>query len=112
MPNKRLSQVNELIRSELAEIIRREIEMPAEILVTVKSVETSADLHQAKVWLSVLPFDQAGRAINILKKNIVSLQKILDQKLFMRYVPKICFFIDQSEESAEKINNLLDSLKK
>lgn len=112
MPNKRLSQVNDLIRSELAIIINREIEFPENCLVTIKSVETSADLHLAKVWLSVLPFEEGPRVITILKKNIFFLQKILDQKLVMRYVPKLCFFIDQSEENAQKINTLLDNLKK
>ncbi len=111
MPNKRLSQVNELIRRELSEIINREIEIPAGSLVTVKKVETSADLHLAKVWLSILPFDKGPKVHSILRKNIHHLQKILDHKLVMKFVPKLCFFIDQSEEEAEKIYGLIDNLE-
>jgi len=112
MPSRRIKQVNELIRHELAEIINKEIEFPESCLITIEKVETSGDLEKVKIWISVLPIEYRGKVLNLLKKNIYHLQKILDNKLVMKFVPKIHFCLDRSEEEAERVNVLLDKIKK
>jgi len=112
MPSRRIKKVNELIRQELSDIIRQEIEMPEGCLVTVKKAETSADLEEVKVGISVLPTEDRDKALNLLKKNIYQLQQVLNDKLVLRVVPKLNFYIDKSEEKAQRINDLLDKVEK
>jgi len=112
MSEKRLSQVNQLIQKEIAELLLKKVDFPPGCLVTVIRVETSVDIAFAKVFLSVLPVSATGQVTKILDKNIYHMQKILNRRLVRRIVPKIMFRIDNTEAEAEKVDRLLDSLKK
>ena len=111
MGKKRLNQVSELIRQEMAQIFLREMEFPRECLVTITKVETSEDFEHARIWVSVLPATFAHKVISLLDKDIYHLQKLLNRKLVMHFVPKVRFLIDHSLEKSEKINMLLDNVK-
>jgi len=112
MPSKRLKQINALIKDELGAIILKEVEFPSGYLVTISKVETSADLKYAAVWLSILPTKFQLEAKNILTKQKGNLQKILNTRSKTRNTPQIQFKIDESEERAERISRLLDTIKK
>ncbi|MDZ7798948.1 MAG: 30S ribosome-binding factor RbfA [Patescibacteria group bacterium] len=112
MPSRRIKKVNELIRQELSDIIRQEIEWPEGCLVTVKKADTAADLEETKIGVSVLPTEKRDKILNLLKKNIYQIQQSLNHKLVMRVVPKLDFYIDKSEEKAQRINHLLDKVSK
>ena len=111
MASKRIKRVNELIREELANILLREVELPKGIMATISRVETSADLKSAKVWLSIIPFDQASEALEIFEKNISHIQHTLGKRIILKFTPKIKFYIDQSEDRAKDINQLLDEIQ-
>jgi len=104
--NRKIEKVNELIKRELSQIINREIDWPEGVLVTLTSVETSADLEQAKIWVSVFPFEKFKEVMKILRKEKFFLQGLLNRRLIMRPLPKIQFLIDQTEEEAEKIEEI------
>jgi ribosome-binding factor A len=110
MGSKRIAQVNELIRREITQIISKEIEFPPTTIVTVFGVETSPDLEHARVSISVFPDHAREKAMRILENNIFHIQKILNQRLVMRFVPKIHFRLDLTESKADRINSLLDNL--
>ncbi len=57
MQGKRLERVNQLIKEEISLLIQRELKDPRLGFVTVTEVETTADLKQAKVYVSVLGDD-------------------------------------------------------
>jgi ribosome-binding factor A len=103
----RLEKINSLLERELGAIILREIEFPANILVTILAVKITEDHKQARVIISVFPFDKSELALEILNKNIYHIQQILNKKLRMRPVPKIFFRADATEENAGKVEILL-----
>lgn len=107
---KRLDRVNELVRKELSDLLKREVEFEQGTLVTVTRVSASQDLEHAKVWVSVLPVEQAASVLTKLNECIRELQHLLNKKLVMESVPKIRFLLDESEGRASKIEALLDSL--
>jgi len=109
---KRIEQVNQLIKEELSQIILREIELPSGILLTLTQVETSVDLRQAKVFISVIPEDKREKVLEELKKNIYDLQQKLNKRLNMRPVPKIRFIEEKETVEAGKIEEILERLKK
>lgn len=108
---KRIERVNELLKEEVSQLILREIDFGG-ALVTVIKVDTSPDLRIAKIKISVLPIEKAERALNILEKNIFQLQQMINKKLEMKPVPKICFEIDQVEIKAQRVEKLLQEIKK
>jgi ribosome-binding factor A len=112
MASHRIEQVNELIRSELAHIILRELEFPIGCLVTLIKVETASDLKTAKVFFSVLPTSYLDKAMKVLHKNHGRLQGFLGSRLKMQFIPKMEFKIDLSLEKAAHINELLEEVKK
>jgi len=106
----RIDRVNALVQQELGEMIVREIEMPDGVLATITRVACSPDLEYAKVWISVLPTDRAASALEHLERATGTLQHLLLRKLSIKPVPKIRFFLDDSENRAARIETILDSL--
>lgn len=109
---ERIQRVNHLIRNELAKIISKEIEFPPDVLVTLTRVQTTKDLVQSQVFISVMPEKKIEEILKILKKEIYFLQKKLDRILRMRVVPKIIFLKEEKMVEAGKIEKILADLKK
>lgn len=110
MGERRINQVNALIKQEIGNLFLKEIEFPSDCLVTISKVETSSSLEHAKIWLTVLPTDYQKDVLKILAKNISHLQSLLNKKLVMRIVPQISFKIDDSPQKKARIDELLDKL--
>jgi len=107
----RIQRVNQLVKEELSQIILREIEFPQNILVTLTRVDTSADLNQAKVYISVMPENRAKKILEVLNKKIYELQKKLNERLKMKFIPKIIFFKEKEILRAGRIEEILENLK-
>lgn len=109
---KRLPSANQLIKKELSQILLREIEFPQDVLVTITRVETSANLADSKVWISVLPEGKSKEFLEILNQNIYFLQQKLNKRLKMRPIPKIIFFEEKKTREAGQVEEILEKLKK
>jgi len=110
--SKRIQRVNQLIKKELGKILLREGDFLKEILVTLTRVETSIDLREARVWVSVLPENQTAKVIQILNRKIYDFQQKINKTLEMRPVPKIKFLIETKSKEAARIEELLEKIKK
>jgi len=106
----RIARVNELVLHEVSGLIRREVELPLGLMVTVVSVRTSPDLGYAKVFVSVLPSSQSEGALTVLNAQIGRIQHLLNRKLVMLKVPRIRFVHDTGEDRAAHLEQLLDTL--
>ncbi|MFA6027353.1 MAG: 30S ribosome-binding factor RbfA [Patescibacteria group bacterium] len=110
--NKRLRQINELIRNLLGQIILEEVEFPPGSLATIVRVNTAPDLKNATVFLSIIPDNKTLSTLELLNKRIGHLQHLLGEQLNFRFTPKITFRLDYTEQAAAKIDKLLDTLDK
>lgn len=111
-PNIRIRKVNRLIQEELGKIIREEIELPRGILITIISVETSVDIKHARINISIIPKDKIVQTLKILNKNIGRIQAALNKRLVLRYVPKIRFALDKTQDKIDRIEMLINKSKK
>ena len=111
MDKNRIPQVNELFKKELGSIILKEIEFPKDTLVTITRVQTSSNLIQAKIYISVIPESQISKVLQILNNQIFNLQQIINKRLKMRPIPKIKFIEEKETRKAEKIEKLLEEIK-
>ncbi|MBZ9572898.1 30S ribosome-binding factor RbfA [Patescibacteria group bacterium] len=110
--SQRIKKVNEVIKKELGRIILKEIGFPRNILVTLTEVETTKDLRECKVFVSVVPEKETINVLKTLGKEIYDLQQILNQRLEMRPVPKIRFLEDKEFKEAQKVEKILDRIQK
>lgn len=99
----RIRKINELIREEAGKAIEEVI--GGEDFITVKAVETSRDLKNARIWVSVMG-DEA-HALENLKNHKSEIQHAITSKMYTKYTPKIEFEVDRSQAYVEKIDELL-----
>jgi len=107
----RVFRVNQLIKKELSQIILKEMNFQRSVLVTITRVETSANLIQAKVYLSVIPESQLSSVLAILQQSIYRLQQRLNKRLSMRPTPKIVFAEERTTREAGRVEELLEKIK-
>jgi ribosome-binding factor A len=108
--SKRIEQVNSLLEHEIGKIILREFYFPG-TMITLTHVDASANLFEAKVFISCYPDKKLDEIIEILNKNIARIQHEINDKLKMRPVPRIKFFRDKDLAKAGKIEELLVKIK-
>ena len=111
MQGKRLDRVNQLIKEEVSMLLQRELKDPRLGFVTVTEVDTSNDLRQAKVFVSVLGGDDQWKAsMAALTSARGFVRNWLRQHLDLRVTPELDFRPDRSMEHAARIQSLLKGL--
>ena len=82
-------------------------------LVTVTKVVVSRDLKTSKIYLSFLGNKQSGQEcidkINFRKKQI---RMHLSSKIYLKSVPELLFYYDDTMEYANKIDKLIKEIHK
>ena len=79
------------------------------VLISVTKVQVTADLSQAKAYLSVFPNDKRESLLEGIKSNTARIRHELSQrtKNQLRRVPELFFFIDDSLDYIETIDRSL-----
>ena len=113
MPQKkhRLEQVNEFIKHRFAEIIREEIPLPENTLVTVTEVKTSTDLRHARLGLSIYPTHHTNHIFATICRNLKHLKYLLHQHITFKYAPDITVYIDTKAQEVFTLDELLIHIK-
>src|SRR5919109_5298604 len=106
----RMRRVNEAVREVLSEAVG-ELKDPRIGFVTVTGVETSPDLRQARVFVSVLG-DERKREKTLagLAAAHGVLQARIARELRMKRTPQLAFEYDQSVERGVRMTQLIDEL--
>jgi ribosome-binding factor A len=112
MSSHRIERVNTLIRREISELIQHHLRDPrlAEF-VAVTAVETSADLHYAKIFVSCIAGQQEEtKVLAVLNAAAGFLRSELAKKVRLRHTPELSFYWDDSIERGDRILRLLDQV--
>ena len=113
--SQRQLRVGEMIKQSLCMIfIRNEAKIPnlETNTITVSEVKMSQDLKIAKVYVMPLGGIDEDKIILKLREYSFLIRKVLSQKVFMKFLPKLLFRKDDSFEYAEKIENLIKQTNK
>ena len=113
--SQRQLRVGEMIKQSLSMIfIRNEAKVPnlETNIITVTEVKMSQDLKIAKVYVMPLGGKNEDEIILQLREYSFLIRKILSQKVFTKFLPKLLFKKDESFEYAEKIENLIKQTNK
>ena len=96
------------LRRELARLIQMEVKDPAVGFISVSDVEVSRDLSHAKVFVTVFEEDKARESIRALNKAAGFLRGRLGQEMRIRSVPELSFRHDDSVETGQRMDRLID----
>jgi ribosome-binding factor A len=107
---ERMRRVNEAVREVLSEAVGG-LQDPRIGFVTVTRVETSPDLRQARVFVSVLGSERKReRTLEGLASAHGVLQSRIADELRMKRTPQLTFEYDPSVEYGVKMSKLIDQL--
>ena len=108
MPYKRTDRVSALLQRVLAQLISEELRDPRIPFATVTAVDVTADLRTARVHVSFLGDEEAGReAMRALEGAKPYLRHEIGERTDLRSVPALVFVEDRSAERAARISALL-----
>jgi ribosome-binding factor A len=114
METNRQKKIGGVLQKDLVDILQGEVRKNGvtNLVISVSKVIVTTDLSVAKVYLSVFPQDKAKELLAAIKTNTPLIKHDLSQrvKLQLRKVPNLSFYIDDSLDYIEKIDNAL-SLK-
>lgn len=113
MPSRRMERVNDLLRSELSELISRQLKDPRiGGLVSVTDVETSPDLRYARVFVSVFGSEEErASTLEGLRNASGFLRHEVAQRVVLRQMPELDFRLDTSIERGDRILRLLKQVE-
>ena len=107
--SRRTERVNELLREEIADILRADLRDPRiGGLVTVTSVDVSPDLRRAEAFVSVLGSEEErASTMRALEHARPFLRHELSRRVKLRYTPDVHFVSDTSMERAQEMTDLM-----
>jgi ribosome-binding factor A len=109
--SQRTDQFGAQVHQALTTIMSHTIELPESVLVTVTHVDVSPDLKNADVFLTVIPDNKRGTALEIIRKQAGELRTELSHALYARVVPRLHFKIDDDEVYAESLSSLFHDIQ-
>ena len=110
MTADRMRRVNESLRAVLAEAVG-ELKDPRIGFITVTGVDTSTDLRQATVFVSVLGSERKRtQSLAGLEAAHGVLQRRIASELRMKRTPQLTFQYDPSVEQGVRMSKLIDEL--
>ena len=103
----RPDQVASLLEHQVSEILARDFEAPEGSMVTVMRAEVSPDLKTAKIFVSVLPENRTGSALEALRKQTRDVQRQLNSALSMKFFPRITWELDVTTRKYAAVDEAL-----
>ncbi len=109
METTRQNKIARLIQKELSDMFLLQTKAMSGVLVSVSVVRISPDMSVAKAYLSIFPSSKSEEIIQNINANAKSIRFELGTRLRhqLRIIPELKFFIDDSLDYIEKIDQLL-----
>ncbi len=110
--SRRTDRLNEVFKREISRLLEREVNDPRlGNIISLTRVETSHDLRNAKVYVSVLG-EESSKLEVIEGFNTASnyLRRKLSASIRLRIIPHLSFYYDDSIEQGAKVLKVLDQV--
>lgn len=108
MDYQRSDRVADLLLKLISELLREEIRDPRVATVTLTGANVSKDLRHARIFFNILG-GQADKqeVLAGLRSATGFIRSKVGRELSLRYVPTLEFFYDETEDKAQRIEDLL-----
>lgn len=111
MASKRIARLNEQLKRELAELLRKEVRDPRVHMVSVTAVQVATDLGSARVFVRILGGDrERSETLLGLEAAAPFLRRTLGREMHIRRIPELRFQEDHSMERAQRIEQILSEV--
>lgn len=109
METTRQNKIARLIQKELSEIFRLQTQAMKGVLVSVSACRISPDLSVCRGYLSIFPSERGQEILDNINRNARELRYELGTRVRhqLRIIPELKFFIDDSLDYIEHIDQLL-----
>lgn len=109
MSSIRQSRVEGVIREELSTFFQRNArEICLGAMVSVTTVRVTSDLSLARIYISIFAGPDKKEVLENIRTNASRIRGEVGKRLKnMHRIPELSFYIDDSLDYAEEINNLL-----
>lgn len=110
MESQRMQRISRELQRELSQIFQKMTkDVNSPVIISVTKVRVSPDLSIAKVYLSIFPTAHAQGAFKEVQVNQSIIMKALADamKKQLRRVPQLTFFLDDSLDYAQNIEDEL-----
>jgi ribosome-binding factor A len=109
----RQQKFSRLIQKELSEIFQRDKKgILDNAFITIADVKISPDLSVAKIYISMMLAKNKEKTLENINLRKREIRKALGDKIGkqVRIVPELIFIVDETEENAQRIEDLIKNL--
>ena len=113
METKRQHKYSRLILKDIAEIFQKDFSHSfGNAFITITGVEVTPDLSIARVHVSILAAPDKQAVVDKIQEKKSAIRGELGRKIGkqVRIVPDLIFFLDDTEDRAERIDAIFDNL--
>ena len=112
-PGRRPKKVGDVVRAELARLLREELRDPAIGFATITDVVMAGDLRSARVFVSVFgPEGQFEATVAALNRARGHLRSLVGRNCGLRFAPELHFAEDHTLERGARVEELLRAIPK
>ena len=113
MDYKRSDRVGDLLLELISQLLTKEVSDPRIGPVTLTGAEVSKDLRRARIYFSLLGgSEKKTEVLAGLKSATGFIRAKVARELKLRFVPTIEFVFDETQDKAQRIEDLLQQVKK
>ncbi|MEX0654000.1 MAG: 30S ribosome-binding factor RbfA [Phycisphaeraceae bacterium] len=106
----RIAQIESTLKRAIAQVLQREIADPRiEGMISITRIQVSPDLHDAYVYVSVLPEEKQRKTVAGLRHAARHIHNLVKQAVALRTVPRLEFRLD---ESIKKQAEIYDAIRR
>lgn len=111
MQNYRSTRVAELLQSEIADLLLRQLKDPRLSMATISRVDMSPDLREARVYVSrVGNENEQHETMEGFARAAGFIRGQLGKRMKLRYTPSLTFKLDTAIADGVRISRLLHDL--
>ena len=109
MQETRQNKIARLLQKELSMIFQQQTRSMHGVMVSVTRTKISPDLSVCNAYLSIFPSEKGTELLGNIEQNLKSIRYALGQRVGgqLRIVPELRFFLDDSLDYIERIDELL-----
>lgn len=109
MQETRQNRIARLLQKELSLIFQSQTRMMHGVMISVTRARVSPDLSICTAYLSIFPSERSNEIIHNITKNEKTIRYELGTRVHnqLRIIPELRFFIDDSLDYIERIDELL-----
>jgi ribosome-binding factor A len=110
----RSDRVSSQMQKELAYVLLRDIADPRLGFVTINEVVLTKDLSYAKIYVTVLNADEAGKKAQVALLNELApvIRHYVAKRMKLRHISEFRFLYDDSFDTGMRVAELLSGLPK